>query len=208
MEFLEKEKAYNHFKSEIELSESIFLTFLERAESENDSISKRTYYKKAWEKGKDFLSKLEYGRLLNPNAEDDFIETKNLLAEIPSLMNDESENLTVRIEIFNDWGNIIYVAVSKSFEEAGFIVSGDGNYSAKIYVEANISGDDPIAAFPSINLELLKSDGKTVFSYQEKVEERTVAYETEMAKKKSYPKLAQKISSNLGDALIKKFGTD
>ena len=207
--YLEKNTAYSLFKSEIKRSEQIFLTFFERAQSpRNDSISKRSFYKQAWEKGQDFLSKLEYGRLLNPDVEIEFSESLASFYEIPALMSGETENLTVRLEIYDDYENIIYTAVSKSFEKAGFIVSENGNYSAKVFVSPNIEGDSPFAAFPSLKMELSKSNGNSVFSYQEKVEKKTAAYKINILKKKSYPFLAQLVNENLGTELSKKFGQD
>ena len=206
--YLEKEYAYSQIESQIEMAQAIFLNFVDRAKSERDGIAKRSAYKLAWEKGKNFISTLEYGRLLNPDADEMFSEAKSIFFEIPALMSDENSKLTVRLYLSGDYENIISTVVAQSFSDAGFIISEEGVYIARIYINLNESGSSPLVAFPSIKLELSSQDGSAVFSYRDKVEKKTVSYSEDSAKKKSYPLLAKLIENNLTAGLREKFGTD
>ena len=63
--YINREKAWNIFKSQIEITKSIFDVSYKNAENENEPFFQYALYKQSWETSKDFLEKLEFGRLLN-----------------------------------------------------------------------------------------------------------------------------------------------
>lgn len=206
--YLNRARAYLHLQPEIEDAQSVFMSFIGRAKKEKDAALRRSLYKKAWDAGGDFLSKLAFARLLSDSADEDFAEGRETLFGIPALMNGEAEKLAVAIFVDGDSRNIISGAVGEAFSAAGFLVTSDGgeNYEAHVSVSANPVGERPLAVFPSVTVELRAADGKHVFSYQDKISQETISYTLEKAKQKSYPLLAGIIKENLSAALSEKFG--
>ncbi|WP_296685890.1 hypothetical protein [Treponema sp. UBA3813] len=195
--YINRNKAWEQYVPKIEDAKNSFYGFYNEAQGENEPIFVIGYYKKALEKGKDFLTALEYGRLIHPAKEKQYSSDRNLLARIPSLIESEKQQVNIAIKIEGDYNEIIKTSLEKAFKNAGFSVSQKGIYSANVLVKHNSDGKEPLAVFPSIDLTISGVEKRTVYSYKERISERTVAFSLESAQKKSYPKLASKIEDTL-----------
>lgn len=72
-------------------------------------------------------------------------------------------------------------------------------------VNSNLVGTDPVAVYPAIDLEIINKDGKSVYSFKYKSEEKTVSYTLEGAQKKAFPSVAEQLekllSKDIGSTL-------
>ncbi len=199
--YIDRERAWEQYVPQIEVAKKIFDGFYREAENGEEPLFICSFYKKAWEKGKDFLTKLEYGRLINPAREKSYSADRMRLALIPSQIEAEMKNISVSIHIEGDYGGIVETAIANAFKKAGFTVSRRGNYTADVSVLPNAMGNDPIAVFPSVDVKLVGRTGRAVYSYKDRISERTTAFSLENALKKSYPKLSEKIEREMSSDL-------
>lgn len=195
--YMVREDAWVQYKPKIEAEEAKFHSFLKKAEAEKDSFTKISLYKSAWKVSVDFMEKLEYGRIINPKEEDKYSADRELIAELPSKIENEQKNLTVWVNLKGDYGNIVETSIKTALEKGGFIVGEKGNYIADVVVSSNPSGENPVSIIPAIKVSIKNNEGKAVFSYEAKLTEKTVAYTLENAQKKAFPKLAEKINKEI-----------
>ncbi len=195
--YMNREDAWQQYRPKIEAEKTKFYGFYRKAESEPDSFTKIGLYKSAWKASADFMEKLEYGRIINPKEEEKYSADRDVVAEIPSVIEREQKNLTLQVLLTGDYGDSIGTAVTSAFEKGGFIIGASGNYIATITVNANPSGEDPISVVPSVKVTVADKTGRAVYSYEAKSSEKTVAYTLENAQKKAFPKLAEQITKEL-----------
>ena len=105
----------------------------------------------------------------------------------------ELKNLTVKVSVSGDYGDIIATAVKKVLSENGFVVGNSGNYLASVIVESNVSGSEPLVIMPSVEIKVESKDGKPVCAYSTAAKEKTPSYSLDKAQKKAFPLLAEKI---------------
>lgn len=196
--YIEREKAWTQYKPSVENAKTEFYAMKKNAENETDPYSKVTAYKKALKSGNDFLKKLEYARILDSQKESAYSEDRRTVSEIPSKISSEQEKCSVYLSVSGDYANIISSSLIKALSKNGFRIAQTQNeaaYTAKVFVEDNAIGSEPIAVYPGIDLKITSRDGKTVFAKQAKVEQKTLSYTLEGAQKKSYPILAKEIEN-------------
>lgn len=195
--YIVREDAWIQYKPKIEAEKTKFYAYLKKAESENDSFTKISLYKSAWKVSGDFMEKLEYGRIINPNEEDKYSADRTAIAELPAKMEKEQKDLTVFVNLKGDYGNIVETAIKTALGKGGFIVGENGNYTADVFVSSNPNGENPVTIMPAVIISIKNNGGKAVFSYEAKLTEKTVAYSLENAQKKAFPKLAEKINQEI-----------
>ena len=195
--YMIREDAWIQYKPKIEAEKTKFYAFLKKAESEDDSFTKVSLYKNAWKVSSDFMEKLEYGRIINPNEEEKYSADRTTIAELPAKIEKEQKNLTIFVNLKGDYGNIMETSIKTALEKGGFIVGEKGNYIADVIVSSNPNGENPVTIMPAVIVSIKSSEGKAVFSYEAKMMEKTVAYSLENAQKKAFPKLAEKINEEI-----------
>ena len=195
--YIYREDAWIQFRPQIDGAKSVFYGFYDKAQKEEEPILRCGLYSSAWEKGKDFLEKLEYGRIISPSEEEKYEKDRRTLGEVPSLIQREINNSSIYIIISGDYSGIVETAVKTSLSEMGFTTGECGNYTAKVSVEANAAGNDPIAIYPGFEMEISGKSGKAVYSFKYKSSEKTVSYTLEGAQKKAYPKFAEQVGKLL-----------
>lgn len=195
--YIKRADAWNQYKPKIEAQKTEFYEFYNKAQNESDSFFKIGFLRNAENSSIEFLKKLEYARILSPKEEEKYSVDRKTISKIPSLIEQEKKNITIFVFISGDYANIIENAVKKSFEKNGFLVSKNAKYKANVKVFANESGSEPICIFPSVELTISDNNENPVFSYETNIQERTVAYTLENAKRKAFPKLAEKINQEL-----------
>lgn len=62
---------------------------------------------------------------------------------------------------------------------------------ANAIIENNAHGAAPVKIYPSLDLKITDKNGKTVFSNQTKMTQKSIAYTLENAQKKAYPLLSR-----------------
>ena len=204
--YIKREKAWSQYKPTVENAKSEFYAMKRNAESESDPFSKAAAYGKAWQSGKKFLEKLEYARILNAKKEAAYADDRKAVSEIPALISAEKEKCTVYLSVKGDWGNTVTSSLSQTLAKNGFKVAksaGEAAYTASAVIENNAVGSDPVSIYPSLDLKITGKGGKTVYSQEVKVTQKTIAYTLENAQKKAFPILAQEadkaVSAGLGE---------
>lgn len=203
--YINREDAWTQFKPQIDGAKNIFYGFYNKAQKEDEPLLRCGFYNSAWNAGKDFLEKLEYGRIINFTEEEKYEKDRNVLSEIPSLIRQEINNSSIYISITGDYAGIIETAVSSSLSKLGFTVGKGGSYTAKVSVNSNPVGTDPVAVYPAIDLEITNKNGKSVYSFKYKSEEKIISYTLEGAQKKAFPSVAEQLekllSKDIGSTL-------
>lgn len=195
--YMIREDSWIQYKPKIEAEKIKFYSFLKKTESEDDSFTKISLYKSAWNVSGDFMEKLEYGRIINPKEEEKYSVDRAEVAKLPSKIEKEQKNLTIVVNLKGDYGNIVETSIKTALEKGGFIVGENGNYTADVLVSSNPNGENPVTIMPAVIVSIKNSGGKAVFSYETKLTEKTVAYSLENAQKKTFPKLAEKINQEI-----------
>ena len=195
--YIVREDAWIQYKPKIEAEKTKFYAFLKKAESEDDSFTKISLYKKAWKVSIDFMEKLEFGRIINPKEEEKYSADRTEVAELLSKIEKEQKNLTIVVNLKGDYGNIVETSIKTALEKGGFIVGENGNYTADVVVSSNPNGENPVTIMPAVTMSIKSSEGNAVFSYEAKLMEKTVAYSVENAQKKAFPKLAEIINQEI-----------
>ena len=72
-----------------------------------------------------------------------------------------------------------------------------GNYVADVNVNSNQTGNDPLSIMPAVIITIRNKDGKSIYSYEANLTEKTIAYTLETAQKKAFPKLAEIINREI-----------
>ena len=207
--YIEREKAWNQYQPTVENAKSKFYAMKKNAENESDPFLKAVSYAKALQSGKEFLEKLEYARILDPQKEAAYSENRKAVSEIPALIASEQEKCTVYLSVSGDYGNIISSSLTQTFSKNGFKLAKSAdraNYTAYATVESNASGSDPISIYPSLEVKITSKNGKTVFANQTKVEKKTISYTLENAQKKAFPILAEESDKSISRELCEIFG--
>lgn len=194
MAYIDRAKVWEHILPGIRAKEAVFLSFMEKAQSEAEPFRACAYYKDAWDSVQDFFSSLDYGRRIYPEADTVFAESKERALSVPSLLAAKKKSVSVRIVCAEDADGIIRNAIAQKFEEAGFAVSDNGRCTAEADIKLNAEGSDPVAVRPSLTVTVRGRTGEAVHSFQCRVQEKTAAYSLETAKRRALPKLAEEIS--------------
>lgn len=184
--YMVREDAWIQYKPKIDAEKTKFYAFLKKAELEEDSFTKISLYKKAWNFSGDFMEKLEYGRIINPKEENKYAADRMEVAELPAKIEREQKNLTIRVNLNGDYGNIVEAAIKTALEKGGFIVGSSGNYTADVIVSSNPNGENPVTIMPAVTVSIKNSSGKAVFSYEAKLTEKLSLIHWKMLRKKHF----------------------
>lgn len=195
--YIVREDAWIQYKPKIDAARKQFNNFYKKAAAEEDPYTKISLLKNALDSSINYMEKLEYGRIILPQEEEKYESDLDLISEIPSVIETEMKKLTVTVQVSGDYGNIIETAVKNVLKKNGFIVAQNGNYIALVNVDSNITGQDPYAIYPAVQVTVESTAGKAVAAYESKITEKTVAYTVENAQKKAFPKLAEKINQEM-----------
>ncbi|MBQ8678524.1 MAG: LPP20 family lipoprotein [Treponema sp.] len=206
--YISREYAWNQYLPKIENAKSAFYSFYDKATEENEPVFKCRFYKMTQESAENLLITLDYARLLHPQNEEKYSVDRKIASTIPSLIENERQKCTVFLDIKGDYGNIFSSVISKILVETGFLIVEDGNnanYVAAAVIENNIIGENPLSITPSLDFKLA-GKYKTVYSFSDRLENKTTAYELENAQKKAYPQLVEKIAKKISLELSELLG--
>lgn len=200
--YINREDAWVQYKPQIDISRNTFDSLYKNLNKETDDFTKLGMCKRCWEAGKELLQKLEYGRIINPDKESEYENEREKISQIPVLFEEAKDNSNIYISADTDYNRTITMAVSSALSDSGFLVEKnptEAKYAAKIQIDNNISGSDPLSIKPGINIKIVNQNNKTVFSYEVSAEEKSVGYTLESAQKKAYPKLALVIKGAISE---------
>lgn len=203
--YINRENAWKLYKSQIDMEKTLFENFYMKAEKETEPFLRFTLFKQTWEKGKDFLETLEYGRLLNDKHEMEYTDVKAKLANVPMFLQDSISKSTINLEIQGDYGNIIENAIINAFFECGFVIGDNGMYTLFVEIEPNVIGNNPLSISPSINVVLKNKSNKSFYNYSYKSQEKIVSYTLENAQKKAYSKVADVVLKEIPENIRETF---
>lgn len=189
--YIDRAKAWEQLLPGIREKETVFCSFWEKAQADNEPFRACLYYKNAWNAAQDFFKALDKGRLINPKADEIFSQSKTRSLSVPSLIDAQKKDAAVRIVCSGDSGGIIKTALAQKFAQTGFTVSDNAKTTAEVQIEMNEEGSEPVAVRPSLTVTVRGKTGEMVYSFQCRAKEKTAAYSLETAKRRALPKLAQ-----------------
>jgi len=198
--FINRENAWIQYKPQIEIAKNTFEGLLKKLDKESDSFIKLKSLKTTWQKGKDLIEKLEYGRLIFPTRESEYSSSRDIFSELPVIFEETKSKCKTFIKVHGDYNRIFTTGISTVLSECGFDVVknyDESIYIAEVVIEDNSTGGEPLAITPTVNIKIVSKNGKTVYSYEEFSNEKTVSYTLENAQKKAYPKLTAQIKAVL-----------
>lgn len=202
--YIEREKAWTQYKPVADGAKSEFYAMKKNAEHESDPFLKIILYKKTLGSAQSFLKKLEYARIISAKKEGEYSSDRRAVSEIPSLIAVEQEKCSVYISIQGDYGNIIRSALAQTLSNNGFRITKTADtalYAANAIIENNAHGADPVTIYPSLDLKITNKNGKTVFSNQTKMTQKSIAYTLENAQKKAYPLISRQADKEIAQKL-------
>lgn len=206
--FIKRENAWTQYKPKIEDAKTAFYAIYDAASKEEDLLLRCSMYKKSLESGQIFLQRLEYGRILNSEKEAEYEEDRKVISGISALIEKEKSFCTVFIEIQGDYERIVQSALTEVFKNSGFRVVRSENeaaYTCNAYIELNISGAEPLAIKPGIEIRIDNNQKQTIFTNQINSTEKTLAYSLEKAQKKAFPLFSEIISEELKTEFADRF---
>lgn len=171
--------------------------FYEKAESESEPFYKIKFYEASLGEVRNFLEKLEYGRILNPSEEEKYSADRKSAAEVPSKIAQEKQNMKVSVNVAGDYSNIVKNALVSAFSESGFNIGDDGNYTCDAEINLELNGENPVSIQPGVEARMKNQNGEVLFTCTEKSAEKSIAYSLANAEKKAFPKLAENIKAKI-----------
>lgn len=199
--YIDREKAWNQFKPQIEIKKSILDASYKKAEIEEEPFLQYSLYKQSWKNSKDFLEKLEFGRLLNPVKIEEYENSFNTISEISTQIYETATKVTISLVISGDYGNIFKDIITKVFRNSGFAIGQNGLYTLKVNINSNSIGIEPLSISPSIEISLVNKKNISLYNYSYKSIEKEISYSLENAQRKAYPKLAEVVFKELQESL-------
>lgn len=196
--FINRENAWIQYKPQIEISKNTFEGLLKNVGRETDSFTKLKLLKTVWAAGKDLTEKLEYARIISPTNEATYGTIREHFSEIPVIFETEKSKCKTFVTVRGDYSEIFSTAISSVLADCGFGIVKTFNeaaYIVEMAIEDNVSGNQPLAIMPTVNIKIINKNNKTVFSYETSSQEKTLAYSLETAQRKAYPKLATEIKA-------------
>ena len=85
--------------------------------STHDNFSKLKALKTAWQKGKDFIEKLEYGRLISPTREAEYSSSRDKFSEIPVILEETKQLNFYNVQIRKGRKIVAHVSCNYSNEK-------------------------------------------------------------------------------------------
>ena len=210
--YIDIPNAMRRYKPQIEDAKHVFYSSYNKALAENDDILSCSYYKSAAVAGSKFLEKLSDAYAINPDIEKEYREDREKILAIPSVVQQKLQNSTLHLVVTGDYGNIISTAVGDTFTKIGLTVDRNGGaYTLKVTISDNgvQQGDSDYTAyaiFPSVVVNLINQAGRTVYSYEVKMEKTVSLDSFDGARRKGFPKMAKEIKENLPGDFKSKVG--
>ena len=210
--YIDIQNAMRRMKPQIEDAKTVFYSSYDKALAETDDILSCAYYKSAAIAGSKFLEKLSDAYAINPDIEMNYRSDREKIMAIPSVIQQKIQNSTMKMTVSGDYGNIISTAISDIFNQMGFTVdrnSGVYNLNVKISdngVQQNSDDYSAYAIFPSVVINLVNKDGRTVYSYELKSQKTVSITSFEEARRRGYPKVANEIKAGMPKDFSAKVG--
>ena len=206
--YISREYAWNQYLPKIENAKFALYGFYDKTTEENEPVLKCRFYKMSQVAAENLLITLDYARLLHPQNEEKYSLDRKIASTIPSLIENERQKCTVFLDIKGDYGNIISSLISKILVETGFLIVEDGNkanYMAAVEIENNAIGENPLSITPSLDFKI-SGKYKTIYSFSDRLENKTISYELANAQKKAYSQLAEKTGKKISLELSELLG--
>lgn len=200
--FIERSKAYNQINLETSILKNQFLQLYDSALKE-DPLSAIKDFEKAKELSPLLIEKINLLMAVDfSKASDEYADCIKKVSTLEKNKNDCLKKSSIQIEkINNDFENIIYNQIEKSLKASGLSVSKTkASYKAEVFLDLNKTsegeeGDQIFVASPSIEISVMYGE-KNIFTFNTKVEQKTLAYTLEKLQRESLKKLSKKIESD------------
>lgn len=206
--YINRHNAWLQYKPQIEIKKNTFEGLYKQIENEPDYFLKLQLCKKIWNYGKELIELLEYARIISPIEESAYKPQRERFSTIPVIFEESKRNCSIYIQLNKDYNRSVESTLSIVLNECGFEISKtdiNANYIANIFLSDNITGENPLAITPSINLKINNKLNKTVYSSEIIVKEKTIGYTLESAQRKAYPKLTKELEETIKQNLYSFF---
>lgn len=197
-----RESAWRQYSPRIENERTAFLALYNQSGGQPDIFTEYLYYNRAWQKGRDFLETLEFGRLLMDGIDTKYRDDRATVSSLPATLQHKAQQCSLRLSVQGDFEEIATSEIKKAFSSMGFTVSEkSGVYDLKVTVSNNLTKHSDLqAAYPVIDITVTNRDGKSVYSLQHKGE-RSVASNRNVAIRRGLKRTAE----DAGEMILEDF---
>jgi len=209
--FINREKAWIQYEPTIEQNKNIFYSFYTKATESTNYLLSVQNYKQAQDAAIDFLSSLEFARILSANNEQKYQKDRYTVSTIPALKKTALQKSLTFINVENDYDNLIFSAITNVCNSIGLPIQKNKDtyeyvLTANIYLNQKQS-DDVIVCYPNIEVSIIGKDGITVYSYSHTLK-KTAAYNLNIVRKRCFTDLAEQIESDMTSNFTSLIGLD
>lgn len=203
--YIDRKEAWSLYKPHVIQTKEAFLSYYDKAVKESDAFKKIKILHECEESAQDFLSDLEFTRLLSPQGVEEFASERKKASGLKELSSSARLAASMKVSVKDDDQNRISRAVSGLLSGEGYYLS-DKNYAylVNVVVEKNIEkhkdGDDTIfTSEPGLTISIANGSEK-LFSYN-KTMPRISGFSEGFVNKKIYAALETEIN----ETFIKEF---
>lgn len=199
--YIHRETAWRQYSPKIENAQQEFHAIYSQVGRQANSFTEYQHYNRAWNKGKEFLNTLEFGRLLMDGIDSKYRDDRALIATLPATLQNKSQACSMRLVVHGDSEGIFTSAIKDVFSEMGFIVSENtGAYTIHLSISENEAyHEDLYAVFPVADITIKGNGNTTLYSLQHKGS-RSVATTAAVAKRRGFKRTATEFAAKVKEA--------
>jgi hypothetical protein len=195
--YINRSEAWSLYEQELRIKTNMFNAMYKEAEFTDESFKKVLFYSNAdtLASKEKLFEKLSFANILYPPGSVFFGDTRIMLSEIPSKIENLKSMSSLYIECNIDYDNSIYTAISKIFSVQGFPITkekGQAAYTCNVLIDENEQYlNAGFFYYPTININIIhKKD--VIFSFNTSLS-RIGASNEDVAKKRTYAAISNEI---------------
>ena len=200
--YLDRNEIWNQIQPKLESAKQTFESLYTVIQNEPEPFLKIKRINECRKSVDELTENLNFARFIVSEKEAGYKQTREKISNLSVIYNDELLKCKVYIDCPDDYNKILSTTFAKIFNRKNISIvkkADEANYIAKIEIDDCIIGEEPYAIQPVVTLKILGTQKQTVYSQDFSAEEKTLAYTIDNARKKAYPKLAEKIENETGD---------
>ena len=197
---INRREAWNQYEPLVRDNKNAFYSIFSLAKETQEPLERIRIYSQTEAASEEFLGSLYRASMFSKRLTDEaFGQDRAVIASIPGLVQKEKNNCVMCIKNSGDFGATISSTINNIFSQMGFTTSDNAAksyYIVENQIEYNeIKEDDLFVYYPSIKV-LVKSQNKTLYVYENKID-RILSYNETKAKKSACDGLAELLQKEL-----------
>jgi len=206
--YINREEAWQVYAPRFNQQTQVFLRLIEEAEKDTDPFRKslRLMTANSYAASPNFQNAEIFGQLLHPvRMNREFASVRAQNARLPVLFDNARKNASIYVECPNDFESIVTTAISREIAALGFPVANNKNTAAAVCAitinEGRQQRDLGVFYHPSLQA-IISNNAGTHFTFN--IEgERAQAVTPDVAKRRAYQSLAEKVRNNFSAEFIR-----